>query len=374
MSGFRAPGYIRAIRPYPPGKPVDLLQRELGLARIVQLASNENTAGPSPLVAEAILRALPEVQYYPDGGGHHLRRRLADLHGLDPGQVVLGNGSGELVDLLCHAFLADGDPVVLSSLAFVQFKLSALAVNARLVEVPVEPEDRSDAPQALGESAKGARLAFLANPNNPTGAYLSRAELDAYFEAAGSAPLTVVDQAYHEYVEAPDYPDAVADLKAGGNVIVLRTFSKAHGLAGLRIGYALGPADLLAQMEGARLPFNTNVLGQVAALAALDDLDHARRARDRNAVERPFLAGELARRGFRVVPSVANFLLVDLPPGLFPEAAAPGVALAERLLRLGVWVRPMAGYGLPQSLRTTVGTRAENELLLAALDRLGPCP
>jgi histidinol-phosphate aminotransferase len=189
--------------------------------------------------------------------------------------------------------------------------------------------------------------------------------------------LAVVDQAYHEYVEAPDYPDALDDVKAGRNVMVLRTFSKAHGLAGLRLGYGVGPASLVAQLEGARLPFNTNSLAQAAALAALGDPRHLERVRRRNAVERPWLAAELSRRGFAVTPSIANFLLVDLPaqpPGGPGAAPTTGGLLAERLLSLGVAVRPLGGYGLPRSLRITVGTREENELLLAALDRLGAAP
>jgi histidinol-phosphate aminotransferase len=362
MSSYLAPDYIRAIVPYSPGKPVDLVQRELGLPRMVQLASNENTAGPSPLVAEAIGRALARIRFYPDGSGLHLRRRLADLHGVAPQQLVLGNGSSELVDLLCRAFLADGQRVVLSGLGFIQFRLSALAVNARPVEVPVRPGSRSDEPEALGRAARGSRLAFIANPNNPTGTYLTRAGLDAYFAAAGSEVLTVVDQAYFEYVEEADYPDALDDLKAGRNVVVLRTFSKAHGLAGLRIGYGIGPAEVLAQLESARLPFNTNALAQAAALASLNDPGHAAAARRRNAVERPFLADELARRGFGVIPSIANFLLVDCP--------CTAADLAARLLRLGVMVLPLGGYGLPESLRVTVGTREETMALLSALDRL----
>jgi histidinol-phosphate aminotransferase len=351
-----------------------VLQRELGLARIVQLASNENTAGPSPRVYAAISRALAEVRFYPDGGGYHLRRRLAELHGVEPRQIALGNGSGELVHLLCQAFLLDGQPVVLSGLGFIQYRLSARAVNARLVEVPVQPASRADDPEELGRAARAARLAFLANPNNPTGTYLTRAGLDAYFSLAGDEVLTVVDQAYQEYVEAADYPDALDDLKAGRNVLVLRTFSKVHALAGLRIGYGIGPAAVLAQLEGARLPYNTNSLGQAAALAALDDPDHAAAARRRNAVERALLAAELARRGFGVGPSIANFLLVDLPMGLPVEGRGPAAALAERLLRCGVMVRPLGGWGLPASLRITVGTREENELLLAALDRSGSSP
>ncbi len=354
------PAYVEQIKPYPPGQPADRLRQQLGVAHLCQLASNENTAGPSPRVREALARALDELAFYPEGAGLALRERLAARHRVSPDQIVLGNGSGELVDVLCHAFLADGDPVVMSRLAFVQYRLSAWTVNAAIVDVPTLPDRRDDA-EAFGRAAAGAKLVFLANPNNPTGTYVRRAELDRYFELAGDGPLTVVDQAYQEYVDAADYPNALADLAAGRQVIVLGTFSKLYGLAGLRLGYAVGPASLMVAVNKVKLPYNLNVLALVAALAALDDEGWARQTAERNAVERAFLSAELTRRDMVVTPSVANFLLVDMPAG---------VAWVPELERRGVLVRPLGAYGLAHSLRITVGTRAENLQLLAAVDEI----
>lgn len=363
---YLAPDYIRRIIPYPPGHPVDVLQKELGVDRFVQLASNENTSGPSPLAAAAIRDAACGVNFYPDGGGYHLRGKIAQRLGVAREQIVLGNGSGELVELLCRGFVADGQRVVMSELAFVQYRLSALASNAEIVAVPPLAGSRRDDAEALGRAGRGARLVFIANPNNPTGTFVTRRELDAYFQAVDDGVLTVIDQAYQEYVDHPDYPDAMEDLAAGRNVIVLHTFSKLYGLAGLRIGYGVGSADVLAQLESARLPFNTNTLGQVAALAALDDGDHLAAVRNRNLEELPRLAAELERRGLPVTPSIANFLLVDFQ--------RPADEVARELLSRGIIVRGMRGYGLPHSVRMTVGTREENDLLLAALDRLGLSP
>jgi histidinol-phosphate aminotransferase len=360
VSTYSAPDYLLRIQPYHPGEPVELLRRRLGVDQIFQLASNENTAGPPPSALAAARQALSQGQFYPDGGGLLLRQRLADRFGVEPQQVVLGNGSGELVDLLCKAFVADGGAVVVSRLAFVQYRLSAMAVNAELVEVEPRSGGLRDDAEGLAAAARGARLVFLANPNNPTGTYVTRRELDAYFETVGDSVLTVVDQAYQEYVDEPDYPNGLDDLKRGRNVVVLGTFSKLYGLAGLRIGYGLGPAELLAQLERARLPFNTNSVGQAAALAALDDIEHLEATRRRNRLERSFLAAELTRRGLAVTPSIANFLLVEL--------ARPAAEVVPALLRHGVWVRGLAPYGLPQAVRVTVGTRRENEAFLAALD------
>jgi len=366
MSRFLAPDYIRNIQPYPVGKPVDVLRDELGVERIIPLASNENTAGPSPRALAALAHPSAELFLYPDGGGTHLTHRLAAFHGVEPEQIILGNGSAEIIDVLCRAFVTDSQRVVVSSLGFAQFRLSAASVNAHLVEVPTPAETRKDSPEACAEAARSARLVFLANPNNPTGTWWSRSELDTYFEGAGDEALTVVDQAYFEYVDAPLYPDALDDLRAGRNVLVLRTFSKAHALAALRIGYGITSPEVAEALHKTRLPFNTNTLAQAAALASLDDTEHIAAARERNLRERPFLAAELSRRGLRVTPSVTNFLLVDFP--------RPAREVVGEVSRSGILIRPMGGYGLPYSIRITVGSREENEALLAALDAAGFAP
>ncbi len=356
-----APEHVRRLRPYQPGKPVDTLARELGLDSICQLASNENTAGPSPKVAAAIQATVGKVQFYPDGWGHHLKARLAALHGVAREQIVLGNGSGELVDLICRALVAPGERVVMARLGFVQFRLSALAANAELVEVEPRATSRADDPEAMARASRGAKVVFLANPNNPTGTYWTRTEVERYFAAADPGALTVIDQAYFEYVEAPGYPNGLEDLAAGRDVLVLRTFSKIHALAGLRIGYGISAAERIMDLERVRAPFNTNAVAQAAALAALDDEAHVAEARRRNSRELAFLSAELERRGAVLTPSVTNFVLADFP--------GYGGDLAAELAARGVLVRGMAGWGLPGSVRITVGTRPENERLLAALDQ-----
>jgi histidinol-phosphate aminotransferase len=361
---YLAPEHIRRIVPYRPGPPIDSVRRQLGRDEISLLASNENTYGPAPRAVEAIRQAANGVHLYPDGGGYALRHRLAQVLGVAPEAVVLGNGSGELVGLFCQAFVMHGEAVVVSRYGFVQYLLSAQKVGARIVQVG-EPAVLADDLPAMAQAAneQRARIVFLANPNNPTGTYASRAQLDAYFEAIDPAILTVVDQAYFEYAVAEDYPDALEDLAAGRNVAVLRTFSKIYGLAGLRIGYAVAAPALIEQIEKVRLPFNTNSLGQLAALAALDDDEYVQRSRHRNLEERAFLAGALRQRDLCCVPSQANFLLVDV--------GRPASELCEGLLARGVLCRPMAGYGLPTHVRVTVGQRQESERLLAALGELG---
>ncbi|HEX4952369.1 MAG TPA: histidinol-phosphate transaminase [Thermoanaerobaculia bacterium] len=362
MSSFGAPEHVRRIQPYSGGPPVEQLARLPGVVRICQLASNENTAGPSPRVIAGLAREGTGLGFYPDGGGTELRRRLADLRGVDPSQVTLGQGSGEVIDLICRAFLAPGDRVVVSGLHFIQYSLSTRLQQGQLIEAPVRA-DLSDDPESFARAAAGARVVFLANPNNPTGTYLTAEQLARYFDLVGDDVLTVVDQAYQEYVDRPDYPDAVRTLRAGRNVMVLGTFSKAYGLAGLRIGYALGPQALIEDLDRVRAPFNTSVLGQRAALLALDDPEWVLASRERNRREMDRLVAELERRGVRVTPSVANFVLAHV--GL------PAKELAAGLEQRGVLVRALGFPALRESLRITVGLPEENDQLLAALAELG---
>ncbi len=363
MSSFRAPEHVRRIQPYSGGPPVEQLARQLGVAHVCQLASNENTAGPSPRVIDGLAREGAGLGFYPDGGGSELRQRLAALRGVDPSQVTLGQGSGEVIDLICRAFLAPGDGVVVSGLHFIQYSLSTRLQQGRLVEVPVRPDDLSDDPEGFAQAAAGARVVFLANPNNPTGTYVGSDELARYFDRVGDDVLTVVDQAYQEYVDRPDYPDAVRQLLEGRNVLVLGTFSKAYGLAGMRIGYALGAPPLIEDLDCVRAPFNTSFLGQRAALLALDDPEWVAASRERNLRERARLSAELERRGVRVTPSAANFVLAHF--------GVPARELAAGLEQRGVLVRALGFPALRESLRITIGLPEENDQLLAALAEHG---
>ncbi len=355
----RIPDHIRAIAPYVPGKPIEETERQLGLRQVVKLASNENPLGPSPRAIEAIREAAGRVHRYPDGGAVALRQALAERLDVPAAQIVPGNGSTELVEVLAKLFLGPGRGAVVARPAFIMYAIAARVMAARLLPVPLRGE-RHDLESMAAACDASTALVYIGNPNNPTGTYVTRAELERYFEAVPSHVLTVVDEAYRDYVEAGDYPDGVAFLKAGAAIVVLRTFSKIHGLAGLRIGYAIAPREVAAALETTRSPFNTSIPAQAAAIAALEDLEHVTRSRRENARERDFLSAELRQRGIAFVPSVANFLLV--------QTGVRGEELFQNLLRQGVIVRPMENYGYPNGVRVSVGTRDENSKFLAALD------
>lgn len=365
MRGPKAPEYVRNLPVYVPGKPIAEVRRELGITdQIVKLASNENPLGASPKALEAIRRALPELHRYPDGGAFYLRRALAERHGLAPEQVIVGNGSTELIEMLARAYLADGDEAVYSQQSFVMYPIAIAAVNGKGVSTPATPGRGHDPEAMIRAVTSRTKLLFIANPSNPTGTYITRSEMDRLLAQVPETVLVVVDQAYHEYVTATDYPDALVDLKAGRNVIVLRSFSKIYGLAGLRCGYGLAGEEVIAMLNHIRSPFNTSHLAQVAGLAALDDSEWAERCTRENAREREFLEGELARRGMLFTRSVTNFVLVEFE-GDVQE-------LFVEFEKHGVIIRPVGGPGLVRCARVSVGTRAENEKFLATLDDLLP--
>ncbi len=356
------PDYVRRIAPYVPGKPIEELEREIPLVRSAKLASNENPFGPSPRAIEAAAKALSGVHRYPDGSAFYLRQSLANLHKVNMDQVIVGNGSTDLIEIAARTFLADGEAAVFGAEAFLMFRLAVESVNGRLISVPM-PEHRHDLPaMAAAAGAERAKIVYVANPNNPTGTYNSRDEMERYFDAVPDEALTILDEAYFEYVLPDDYPDGVESFLAGRNVLVLRTFSKIYGLAGLRIGYGLGSTRVLAEMNKIRSPFNTSLVAQAAALGALDDGAHRTSSRERNAVEMEFLRAGLESRGARFVPSVTNFVLV--------ETDKAGAVWYQALLRHGVIVRPVAGYGLPKAFRLSVGCREENERFFSAWDEV----
>lgn len=364
MRGPKVPEYIRKIAAYVPGKPIEEVQRELGVTDVVKLASNENPLGPSPKALEAIRRALPELHRYPDGSGFRLRRALAELHGVTMEQITLGNGSCELIEMLARAYLADGDEAVISEESFPIYAIATGWVNARPIMVPTAAGRRHDLDAMAAAVTERTKVIYIANPCNPTGTYATRQELDRLLREVDGRVLVVLDQAYLEYVDRPDYPDGLADVKGGRSVIVLRTFSKIYGLAGLRLGYALGSPEVIAHLNQAKPPFNTSSLAQEGALAALDDVQWARRSRDHNLRELAFLQGELARRSVRFTPSVTNFILVEFES----DVKEMFVEFQKR----GVIIRPVRGPGLVNCARVSVGTREENERFLQVLDQLVP--
>jgi histidinol-phosphate aminotransferase len=359
-------GFVRAsvdgLRPYQPGKPVEDVQRELGLTRVVKLASNEGPFGPFPQALEALERAARELNRYPDGGCYALTQALAERHGLDVAELCVGAGADGCIDLLSQALLDPGDGVVCGWPSFPSYVIYARKQGGDVTLAPLA-DHRYDLEALLEAVTERTKLVYVCHPNNPTGTMNTVDELDAFFERLPEHVLTVVDQAYFEYIDRPDYPDAVARyFQAGRRVVVLRTFSKIYGLAGLRVGYAVGPADVCAAMAKVRRPFDIAAPAQVAALASMgDDAELARRRElNRSGLER--LATVLREHGLEPVPSVGNFLYAD--------AGGDAAALFDRLLREGVIVRPLAGFGAPNAIRVSVGTQDELDVLAECLARV----
>ncbi len=359
--------HIEALIPYAPGKPIEEVERETGVLNPVKLASNENPLGPSPLAVQAIQEMLPKLHLYPDGGGFYLKRTLCELLGVEPEELILGNGSNELIELLIRTFLNPGDNVVTSQATFIAYRLASQACDREMRESPVTSGYGYDL-EAMAELVdERTRLIFIANPNNPTGTLVGADALNRFIErvdakCAGDLPILVLDEAYLEYVDAPDAPDAMAIYRERSRVILMRTFSKAYGLAGFRCGYAVASPDLVNYMNRVRAPFNVNSLALAGAQAALGDTAFIEKAVSLNRSEKTRLMAAFKERGLLCVPSQTNFLLVDF--------ARPAMEVFQGLMALGVIVRPMAGYGLLTHQRITIGTPEENGKLLAAIDTL----
>ena len=361
-----APG-VRGLEPYVPGKPVAELEREFGISNSLKLASNENPLGPPAASLAALRAALGDVALYPDGAAYDLKQALATHLGVSPRQLTIGNGSNEILSLLAETFLTAADEAVYSRYAFVVY---SLAVQAAGATARVAPAHASDQQQPYGHdlSAFGdcinerTRLVFIANPNNPTGTWLAATDLRRFLAALPPHVLVVLDEAYGDYVAAPDRPDTVNWLETYPNLILCRTFSKMYGLAGLRVGYAISHPDIADLINRVRQPFNVNALAQVAALAALGASEHVERSRSLNRDGMAQLRSGLDDFGWTVPPSAGNFVLAD--------TGGPAQPWYSGLLRSGVIVRPVANYGLPRHLRITVGLPEQNERLLQALRQL----
>lgn len=351
------PEWIQRLAPYPPGMPLEELEREYGITGSIKLASNENPYGPSPRALAAIAAALPSLHRYPDGSGFYLRQALAKRIGVPADAIILGNGSNDIIELAVRAFLRPGDEAVMADQAFVIYQMVVQAVGATARCVPLRrfTHDLEAIKAVIGPAT---RLVFLANPNNPTGTIYTRESWEDFLADVPPHVLVVADDAYADYVEDPDYPDSLGYQRHDRLLLTLRTFSKIYGLAGVRIGYGIGPLAVIEVLNRIRQPFNVNALAQVAALAALDDVEHVERTRRNNLEGLAYLRGVCERLGRPYVPSWANFLLVDV---------GDGARVYEELLRRGVIVRPMDVYGFPRHLRVSVGTPAENERFAASL-------
>ena len=351
------PPYIRELAPYVPGKPIEEVERELNM-HAIKLASNENPLGASPLAIAAAQKALAASNRYPDGSGFYLREALAKKHGIPVESIILGGGSTELIDLSARIALVPGDCGVTSYGSFPLYYIAIRATGASFLDVPMR-DYQFDLEAIARDLPEETKLIFLANPNNPTGTMFSADNLDTFLSRVPEHILVVLDEAYYDYVDDPNYSRSIDIVRGGRNLIVLRTFSKVYGLAGLRIGYGIGPAALLAEMNKIRGPFNTSGVAQAAASAALDDTEHVRRSVESNRAGLAQMAYGLHSLKIKFVPSVANFLLV-----IFGTDTEP---LVEELLKHGVIVRPMRWMGFPMALRVTVGTHEENEKFLRAL-------
>lgn len=357
------PANVASLTPYVPGKPIEEVERELGISGVAKLASNENALGPSPKALAAAREAAARIHLYPDGSAYLLRQALAAKLGVAFEEVFVGNGSNELIELMVRTFTCDGEEVLTSAQSFVAYRLAAQAHGRTFVEAPMKQRFHYDLAALQARLSARTKVVFLANPDNPTGTSFTEAELVPFLEAVPSTALVVLDEAYAEFVEAPGYPDSLALRRRFPNLVILRTFSKIYGLAGLRLGYGVARPELVGFLDRVRAPFNTSLVAQAAGTAALGDLEHVERSRALVRSERPFLAAGLAALGATVVPSQGNFLLADFP-------GTDGKQVFEALLRQGVVVRPVAGYGFPTCQRVTVGLRRENEKLLAALERV----
>jgi histidinol-phosphate aminotransferase len=358
------PSWSTRIRPYPPGKPVEEVERELGRTAI-KLASNENPLGPSPKAQEAIRNYLDRVHFYPDGSGYYLRQKLAAIHGLDMNQIILGAGSTDLIELVAKTFLTAGDEAITSESAFYMYRLAIEDMGAGLVLTPMRDKTFDLAAIAHAVTHR-TKLVYLGNPNNPTGTMFTAHDLDRLLDALPPRVLVILDEAYYEYVERPDYSHSVDYVRAGRNILVLRTFSKVHGLAGIRLGYGMAHPELIENLHRIRSPFNANSLAQAAGMAALDDREHIARSVESNHREMKFVTEELTLMGVRYTPSVGNFLLVDTGRDCEEDFV--------RLLHEGVIVRPMKIYGFPTSQRVTIGRHEDNEIFLKALHRVMTAP
>ena len=346
---------------YVPGKPVSETERELGLSGCIKLASNENPLGPSPKAVAAVQDYLRHGHEYPDGGAFYLKQKLANFHDIAPENLITTNGTNELIEMLIRTTMLPDENMVFGGYSFIIYKLCAMAANREVRTVPFK-DMRFDLEALAAAVDDKTKLVFLDNPNNPCGTSFSKDEFDTFLAAIPEDVLVVYDEAYWHYVDAADYPQGFDYLQKRERFMVMRTFSKAYGLAGLRVGYGVGNKELVGYLNKGRQPFNCNSLGQVAALAALDDQEHVENSVRTNKGEMKRLMGAYDALGLDYQPSQTNFLLVDFKQDI--------MKVFDKLLRQGVIVRPMVGYGLNTSARVSIGTPEENDKLLAAIPNI----
>ncbi|HET6267139.1 MAG TPA: histidinol-phosphate transaminase, partial [Acidobacteriota bacterium] len=345
--------------PQKTGKSETEMARELGLQRIIRMASNENAWGPSPLAVKAIQNAAAETHLYPAGNGAKLRKSLATRFNVSPDEIILGNGSTELIDLIARTYLSPEQNAITADQTFPLYWLAVTSVNANCIQVPTR-NHAFDLPRMRDSIDSNTRLLYIANPNNPTGSMVSRPDLEAFLTNVPGNVVVVLDEAYMDFADPNEFPNGLNYLKRYPNIIVLRTFSKVYGLAGMRLGYAIACPEIITNLNRVRMPYNTSLMAEAGALAALEDQAHVQKCIEFNRQEREFLTRELESRGIRVLPSAGNFLLMLL---------SNVDELHKRILTTGVFLRPTAWFGVPNGLRITVGKHDENMAFLDAVDR-----
>jgi histidinol-phosphate aminotransferase len=355
----RVKEHIRDLAPYVPGKPIEELERELGVTRSIKLASNENPLGPSPKAVEAIRNAAGEIHRYPDGASFALRGKLAGRLGVDENQLVFGTGADEILELIAKTLISSGDEVIFGWPSFAMYPIVVKGMGGVGVPVPLNSNFVHDLDAMLEAVTPRTRIMMVCNPNNPTGTSVGAADFDRFVEALPEDIVLAVDEAYFEFVRREDFPDCLRLLRSRPGTIVLRTFSKVYGLAGMRIGYGIADAEFAGFLERARHPFNVNRLAEVAALAALDDTAHVERTLEVNASGIEYLSRELESLGIETWPTDANFIL-----------AQTGADVFDPLLERGVIVRPMRGFGLDEHVRVSIGLPEENERFIKALTEI----
>lgn len=352
------PSYLEKIVPYEPGKPAETLRRELGLSEIIKLASNESPLGPPKGSVAAMQEALTNVNRYPDDSYHDIKELISGKFDVPASNITMGAGSAELIIYSARALLGHHDWAVISEQTFILYWLAVQSINGNLIRVPLK-EYRYNLPSMSAAIGEKVKLVFIANPNNPTGTMITSSEMDEFMDSIPDHVVVVYDEAYREYIDNPDYPDPMKYYRRGDKIIILRTFSKMFALAGLRVGYAIANDNITDALKRVRMPFNVSTVAAAAAKAALEDDEHVRRSKEINDEGMQYLTGELQALDLEVIPSVTNFILVDMK--------RDSMELFNKLQKEGVIVRPMAAFGMPSALRISIGMPEENKALVKAL-------
>lgn len=353
--------HILKIDPYEAGKPIEEIKRQLGLKQVIKLASNENPFGPSPKAVEAIKKNLNFINRYPDSQCFCLKRKIAKCLNLEPSNLVLGNGSDELIDIIIKTFVEEDEQIITADYTFLEYKIISSVKGRTVITVPLK-YFKYDLDAIKRKINKNTKIIFIANPNNPTGTYVTKYEAEEFLKNLPEKVIVVLDEAYDTFIDVNDFPESLSFVRRKKNVIVLKTLSKAYGLAGLRIGYAVAKPEFTSYMEIARQPFNVNSLAQSAAIAAFDDKKFLKKTRQKILEGKGYLYESLTRLGLAYVPSVANFILIDV--------GRDGVGVFRDMLKYGVIVRDMKQYGLKNYIRVTIGTKKENERFIKVLKKV----